>query len=265
VIIDSMMTLGPLQWGATNGGSASWATIAATHSTTVTNNLVRSDGSTFQVANFNGMTGALISQSTFSGLSADSTWARGEAWALYGFTQEYQTSDNPAFLTTAENLANYFFGQLLADGTWIPPWDFDAPGTFVDTSAAAIAADGLIMLSTVAGGTLGAMYLTDAEDILGALTSSYLDNTNPLGESVLTGGYSGNGATSNTALIFGDYYFTEALLRLQNVIDGQRDWVLYSPAVTSGVPEPSTWAMLLLGFAGLGFAGYRRRPRPSRA
>jgi len=169
VIIDSMMTLGPLQWGATNGGSASWATIAATHSTTVTNNLVRSDGSTFQVANFNGMTGALISQSTFSGLSADSTWARGEAWALYGFTQEYQTSDNPAFLTTAENLANYFVGQLLADGTWIPPWDFNARGSQpVDTSAAAIAADGLVMLSTVAGtSALKAQYLQDAENILG--------------------------------------------------------------------------------------------------
>jgi hypothetical protein len=26
----------------------------------------------------------------------------------------------------------------------------------------------------------------------------------------------------------------------------------------SAVPEPSTWAMMLLGFAGLGFAGYRR-------
>jgi PEP-CTERM motif len=27
---------------------------------------------------------------------------------------------------------------------------------------------------------------------------------------------------------------------------------------TATIPEPSTWAMMLLGFAGLGFAGYRR-------
>ena len=66
-------------------------------------------------------------------------------------------------------------------------------------------------------------------------------------------GFPGNGGT-NTALIYGDYYFTEALLRLQDVLDGKPGWVLYSPTV----PEPSTWGMMLLGFAGLGFAGYRR-------
>ena len=119
------------------------------------------------------------------------------------------------------------------------------------------------MLSTVSG-SLGAGYLLDAENILGALSSSYLD-TSPSGESVLTDGYTGTVNGTNTALIFGDYYFTEALLRLQTVLDGEPDWVLYSPAATLVVPEPSTWTMMLLGFAGLGFAGYRRRPRSSRA
>jgi unsaturated chondroitin disaccharide hydrolase len=164
--------------------------------------------------------------------------------------QAYQTSDNPAFLTTAEDLANYFVSHSAANG--IPPWDFDATGTPpVDTSAAAIAADGLVMLSTVAG-TSGSGYLTDAENILESLSSSYLD-VDPTGESVLIDGYPGGANATNTALIYGDYYFTEALLRLQNVLDGKPGWVLYSP-----VPEPSTWAMMLLGFAGLGFAGYRR-------
>src|SRR5580704_9001990 len=172
VIVDSMMTLGPLQWGAGNGGSSTWAGIAATHAQTVTTNLVRPDGSAFQVAGFNPTTGALMSQGTFSGFSDTSTWARGQAWALYGFVQAYQTSDNPAFLTTAEAVANYFVGELLADDTWIPPWDFDAPGTQpVDTSAAAIAADGLVMLSKVAG-TSGSLYLQDAENILESLSTS---------------------------------------------------------------------------------------------
>jgi unsaturated chondroitin disaccharide hydrolase len=258
VIIDSMMTLGPLQWGASNGGNPGWAAIAATHAQTVAKNLVRMDGSTYQLADFDPATGAPASPEYYQtgGLSATSVWARGQAWALYGYVQAYQTSGNAAFLTTAEDVASYFVGQLVADHTWIPPWDFDAPGTQpVDTSAAAIAADGLIMLSTVAG-AMGASYLLDAENILAALSSSYLGPAS--GESVLIDGFPGNGGT-NTALIYGDYYFTEALLRLQDVLDGKPSWVLYSP-----VPEPSTWAMMLLGFAGLGFAGYRRA-RVSRA
>ena len=95
-------------------------------------------------------------------------------------------------------------------------------------------------------------YLTDAKNILESLSTSYLD-VDPTGESVLIDGYPGGANATNTALIYGDYYFTEALLRLQNVLDGKPGWVLYSP-----VPEPSTWAMMLLGFAGVGFAGYRR-------
>jgi unsaturated chondroitin disaccharide hydrolase len=258
VIIDSMMTLGPLQWGASNGGSSTWAGIAATHAQTVTTNLVRSDDSTFEVADFDPTTGALLSQGTFAGFSDSSTWARGQAWALYGFVQAYQTSDNPAFLTTAEEVASYFVDHSPANG--IPPWDFDAPGTQpVDTSAAAIAADGLVMLSTVAGtSALKAEYLTDAENILGSLSSLYLGPAS--GESMLSDGFPGNGGT-NTALIYGDYYFTEALLRLQDVLDGKPGWVLYSPTT---VPESSTWAMMLLGFAGVAFAG-RRRARANRA
>ena len=264
VIIDSMMTLGPLQWGASNGGSSTWAGIANTHAQTVTANFVRSDGSTYQLSDFNPVTGAPESPQYYrtGGLSATSVWARGQAWALYGFVQAYQTSGNPAFLKTAEDVANYFVNQLVVDHTWIPPWDFDAPKPApVDTSAAAIAADGLVMLSTVAG-TGGAAYLTDAENILGSLSSSYLDNNgdaNGPGESVLIDGFPGNGGTS-TALIYGDYYFTEALLRLQNVLDGKPGWVLYSP-----VPEPSTWAMMLLGFAGMGFAGYRASRKTAKA
>jgi unsaturated chondroitin disaccharide hydrolase len=229
-IIDSMMTLGPLQWGAGNGGGSSWAAIAMTHAETVTTNLVRPNGSTFEVANFNPTTGALMSQGTFAGYSDRSTWARGEAWALYGFVQAYQTSDNLAFLMTAEDIANYFVGQLVADGSWIPPWDFDAPGTQpVDTSAAAIAADGLLILSTVVGGRLGADYLSDAENILGALSSGYLDKTDN-GAAVLLDGYSGALDGVNGSLIYGDYYFIEALLRLEDVLNGQSGWVLYSPA-----------------------------------
>ena len=109
------------------------------------------------------------------------------------------------------------------------------------------------MLSTVAGAN-GSQYLQDAENILGSLSSSYLGPAS--GDSVLFDGFKGKGGT-NTALIYGDYYFTEALLRLQDVLDGKPGWVLYSPTV----PEPSTWTMMLIGVAGIGGATLHRTRR----
>jgi unsaturated chondroitin disaccharide hydrolase len=266
VIVDGMMTLGPLQWGAGNGGDAAWAGYAVTHAETTEADFVRADGSTFQLDNFDPTTGALLSQGSFAGYSNTSTWARGQAWALYGFVQAYQTSGQAAFLATAEKVANYFVGHLPADD--VPYWDFDAPVTPAtprDSSAAAIAADGLVMLSTVAKTpTQRAAYLLDAENILGSLSNAYLGPAS--GEAVLSHGEGGYPSEVNTALIYGDYYFTEALLRLEDVLDGQPGWVLYSPAGASplgqlssqAIPEPATWAMMLIGFSGLGFAGYRR-------
>jgi unsaturated chondroitin disaccharide hydrolase len=171
---------------------------------------VRSNGSTYQLANFNPTTGAPASPEYYQtgGFSATSVWARGQAWALYGFVQAYQTSDNPAFLKTAEGIANYFVGHL-PKTTDIPPWDFDAPPSPtppIDTSAAAIVADGLVMLSTVAGTALKTVYLQDAENILGSLSSSYLDRSSASGESVLLDGYPGGLSAKNTALIYSDYY-----------------------------------------------------------
>ena len=85
---------------------------------------------------------------------------------------------------------------------------------------------------------------------------------------MLFDGYPGGLNGKNTALIYSDYYFTEALLRLQNVLDGQPGWLLYSPAAgraaVAVAPEPSTWGLMLLGFGALGVMGYRRRGREAR-
>ena len=127
VIIDSMMTLGPLQWGASNGGSSCLGRNRGD---------ARPDGDHQPRAlgrqhvparRFQPDDRGAAEPGDIRRLFRRSTWARGQAWALYGFVQAYQTSDNPAFLKTAEGIANYFVGQLPADG--IPPWDFDAPGS----------------------------------------------------------------------------------------------------------------------------------------
>ena len=269
VIIDNMMTLGPLQWGATHGGDPSWGVDAETHAATTMANLVRSNGSTYQLANFDPATGAPASPEYYQtgGLSATSVWSRGQAWGLYGFVQAYEATDNTAFLTTSEKIANYFFAHLPSD--YVPYWDFDAPVTPTTpraTSAAAIAADGQVMLSTVAQTHAQRVkYLTEAEDILGSLSSSHLAPAS--GEAVLIDGAEPvpTDYEVNTALIFGDYFFTEALLRLQDRLEGEPGRRLYNRKAGAGlgselsgaIPEPSVWAMMLLGFAGLGSAAFR--------
>jgi unsaturated chondroitin disaccharide hydrolase len=252
-----MMTLGPLQWGATHGGNPTWGVEAATHAQTTIANLVRSNGGTHQIANFDPTTGALLNNDTVQGLSVNSTWSRGQAWGLYGFVQAYQATGNPAFLAEAENLAAYFFKHLPSD--YVPYWDFNASATSTtprDTSAAAIAADGLVILSTVAKTKVQRVtYLTEAKDILGSLSTNYLAPAS--GEAVLIDGSDNvpGDYEVNTALIFGDYYFAEGLLRLQDALEGNPGWALYD---SLGTPEPSTWAMMLLGFTGLGFVACRR-------
>src|SRR5206468_10719843 len=112
-----------------------------THANTSIANLIRDHGSTFQRADFDPSTGALIKQQTYQGYSDSSTWARGQAWAMYGFTEIYQETGNQAFLSAAETTANYFLSHLPSD--LVPYWDFNAPVTATtprDTSAAAIAA-----------------------------------------------------------------------------------------------------------------------------
>ena len=231
VIIDNMMTLGPLQWGASHGGDPAWRGDAWTHAQTTIAHHVRLNGSTWQLADFNPATGAFLEHYAVQGLSVSSTWSRGQAWGVYGFAQAYQATGNPAFLSQAERLAAYFFKHLPSD--YVPYWDFNAPANSAtprDTSAAAIAADGLVMLATLASTQAErTKYLAEARDIVGSLSASYLAPSR--GEAVLahgSGDVPGN-SEIDTALIYGDYYFTEALLRLRNVLAGKPGWALYGP------------------------------------
>ncbi len=106
---------------------------------------MRADGSTFHQVIYNPTTGAVQSKGTAQGYRNDSTWSRGQAWAIYGFTLTYRETGDARFLATARATADYFLGHLPADH--VPYWDFQAPGIPNgprDSSAAATAASGLI-------------------------------------------------------------------------------------------------------------------------
>lgn len=232
VIIDNMMNLELLFWAASNGGLTQWYDMAASHAMKTLEHHLRPDGSTFHLVDFDPGTGDIISKSTWQGYSADSTWARGQAWALYGFSMVYRETEDAVFLEAARKAADFYIDHLPED--FIPYWDFDAPGipgVERDTSAAAIAASGLFELSALEIDTSRKMrYLQFAKWILRSLclpdsSSGYLakdQNNDPLSPGLLMHGcynhpdsYS-HGEVPDENLIWGDYYFLEALQRFED-------------------------------------------------
>ena len=111
---------------------------------------MRKDCSTIHVLDFDLETGKTIRKITSQGYSNDSCWSRGQAWAIYGFTLAYKTSQNKRFLEVARGLTEYFIHNLPEDS--VPYWDFDDPAiphAVRDSSAAAIACSGLFTLAEV--------------------------------------------------------------------------------------------------------------------
>ncbi len=145
-IVDSMMNIGILPWATQVTGNPAYASLAKRHADRIATLLVRPNGSTIQAVNFNRSTGRVVSFATHQGISAKSTWSRGEGWALYGFAQAASELRDRAFLRVAERVAGYVSSHL--PSTDVPRWDYDARvGAPVDVSAGTITAAGLLHLA----------------------------------------------------------------------------------------------------------------------
>jgi unsaturated chondroitin disaccharide hydrolase len=255
---DGMNDMKPLEFGATHGGSAGWLGIAAQNALTVAANLIRPNGSTYQMALFDPTTGQQTFLGTMNGYSNTSDWQRGLAWAINGYADLYDVTRNAQFLSIAEQLANHFIAVLPSD--CVPYWDADdpsIPGAPRDTSAGALGDLGLTKLAVLAGGTAGAGYEAAAQCGLSSLISNYLAPNSS--EAVLTQGNAPDG--SDVALIYGDASFVEALAAQQYMNQGLSiAWTMsdaYLPLGTE-VPEPSAWTLLAAGVAALrGLRGRR--------
>jgi unsaturated chondroitin disaccharide hydrolase len=213
VIIDNMMNLELLFLAAQNGGDPNWYNMAVSHALKTMQNHVRADGSTYHVVDYN-TDGTVFSKFTAQGAGTETTWARGQAWGLYGFTMTYRYTKDPRFLTTAQQLADYFINNLPAD--FVPYWDFSKSGTAPrDSSAAAIAAAGLLELSTfVTTQADKDRYRTAALNIQTSLSSaSYLGDRLATDGILLHGSANVPGGDSDKSLVYGDYYFIQGCYR----------------------------------------------------
>jgi unsaturated chondroitin disaccharide hydrolase len=221
VIIDNMMNLELLfrgaSWSSDPVQAESWRDQAVSHASVTDLQHVRGDGSTYQLVDFDPASGVVLSRETVQGAGDESTWARGQAWGLYGFTAAYRETGEDWMLGTAMSLADTFIAGLPPDG--VPYWDFDAPAIPDeprDSSAAAIAASGLLELSALADVPARARAYRDAaEHILASLMSdAYLSDGSASSGLLLHGtGHRPADVEVDVSLIYGDYYFVEALLR----------------------------------------------------
>ncbi|HWE00853.1 MAG TPA: PA14 domain-containing protein [Tepidisphaeraceae bacterium] len=216
VLTDQTMDLSMVFWAAKQTGNTSWATKALQTEKTLMNNMMRPDGSVYQWGYFNSTTGKVVSLENNQGYSDASTWSRGQAWAINSFGTAYLDTGDSTMLTAAEKVANYFIGHLPADH--IPYWDFDAPGipnTYRDTSAASIAASGLLQLASLEKNSANATkYRSAAVAILNSLlSSSYLAKGSTSHGILLHGAWFVPSPINNgdASTIWGDYYLLQAM------------------------------------------------------
>lgn len=213
-IIDCMMNLPLLYWAAEETGDPRFSQIAVNHANTAAEYFVRGDGSVNHIVEFDPVTGEMVRTYGGQGAETGSSWTRGQSWGLYGFTLSYLHTKDDNYLETAQRIANYFMANIPESG--LIPVDFRQPPDvrWEDSTAAAIASCGLIELAKLTDGRQREVYLDAALKMLRAL-ESHSFNWNEEEDHFLTkctAAY--HDKEHEFSIIYGDYYFLEALLKL---------------------------------------------------
>lgn len=216
VIIDNMMNLEMLLWASKNGGEEQLRDVALVHADTTLKNHFRSDWSTYHLLEYDAASGKVLTKKTHQGYANDSMWARGQAWAIYGYTMMYRETTDKAYLDVAEKAVATYLKRLPDDG--IPLWDFDAPDDLLqkDASAAAITSSALLELFVITGNPT---YMKQAEKTLAELSSDrYLAKADDYQCLLLHSvGNMNKNSEVNVHINYADYYFLEALSRLKKI------------------------------------------------
>jgi unsaturated chondroitin disaccharide hydrolase len=237
VIIDNMMNLELLFYVSKLTGDPKYKNVAISHADKTMEYHFRDDYSTYHVVDYDSITGDVLHQQTNQGYADNSTWSRGQGWAIYGYALMYRETQDPKYLAHAKGSADFFIDHPNLPEDGIPYWDFNVEQEGYtadwdyerintldyiprDASAASIAASGLLELSTYLEGEERQKYFSAAEHILKSLSSDdYLAKPGTNAGFILehsVGSFPHN-SEIDVPLIYADYYFLEALLRYKKI------------------------------------------------
>lgn len=232
VIIDNMMNLELLFKASEITGNKKYHDIAVTHANTTMENHYRSDFSSYHVIDYDSLTGKVLDKATCQGYSDESSWARGQAWGLYGYVVCYRATKDEKYLKFAQSIADYIMNHPSIPQDKIPLWDYhvnqkdlivewnyDPQKNYLlrDVSAATITASALLELSQFSEQNLSTNYINYAEDIVFNIGSSdYLANDSEDNFFILkhSVGSIPHGGDVDKPVNYADYYYLEAITRL---------------------------------------------------
>lgn len=223
-IMDNMINLEMLFWAARNGGDRRLFDMAVSHADKTMENQFRPDYSSYHVAVYDTVTGKCVKKCTHQGYSDDSMWARGQAWAIYGYTVVFRETGNPKYLEFVEKLVDAYMKKLPED--YVPYWDFNAPDipdAPRDASAACVVASALLEMSDFYGNGKGEKYREAAEKMLCSLSSEkYQSRGRNVAFLLHSTGHWPAKSEIDASIIYADYYYIEALTRLKRLNEGLR-------------------------------------------
>jgi rhamnogalacturonyl hydrolase YesR len=223
VIIDNMMNLELLYFASRQSGDPRYHAISVSHADKTQKEHFRPDFSSYHVVSYDTITGKPHAKHTHQGFADESSWARGQAWGLYGYTLSYRETKEARYLDQAQRIARYLLSHPRMPDDYIPYWDFNAPDipeALRDASAGAIICSALVELSGYVDEPLSGEYLAVAEKQLRTLASpQYTARLGENGNFILmhSVGHLPGDSEVDVPLSYADYYYVEALTRYKKL------------------------------------------------
>ena len=222
-IMDNMINLEMLFWAAKNGGNPYLFDIAVAHADKTMKYHFRPDYTSYHVAVYDTLTGEFIKGVTHQGYSDDSMWARGQAWAIYGYTVVYRETKDVRYLDFVQKVTDVYLKNLPED--YVPYWDFNDPSipdAPRDASAACVVASALLELSGYLPAEKALEYKQAAVKMLASLSSDkYQCGKSKPAFLLHSTGHLPAGSEIDASIIYANYYYMEALLRLKRLTENK--------------------------------------------